>query len=198
MNTPGPSLHPFLSHFLCFPPTGTFVCPSESPSCSSTHTESGCGWRQHCFGCFCTWTLNYKKRPFLVSLIQMEELPLGRRYREIYGCFSSRRSIPLSGKVGLQLAPACVNIMYTTRRSIHLVPMKYREWAGRSASLTSLCSAIRLSAIMAHHVSGGLDLGCSQKPNAVVLQKHHLQTCWWGVRSRLEAAHSPTCLIWEL
>lgn len=31
--------------------------------------------------------------------------------------------------------------------------MKYREWAGHSASLTSLYSAIRLSAIMAHHLS---------------------------------------------
>lgn len=71
---------------------------------------------------------------------------------------------------------ACVNIMYTTHRSIHLVPMKYREWAGHSASLTSLYSAIRLSAIMAHRLSREPFLGQCSKTNRCSSASH--RTIW--------------------
>lgn len=101
---------------------------------------------------------------------------------------------------------ACVNIMYTTHRSIHLVPMKYREWAGHSASLTSLYSTIRLSAIMSHHhPSGKLYLGCI--PNQIRCGLASVGTIWKVLnllikcevqRGRQAASHTSTfCLIWE-
>lgn len=83
--------------------------------------------------------------------------------------------------------------MYTAHRLIHLVPMKYREWAGHSTSLTSLHSTIRLSAIMASPPLSGTNLGLRLKATAAH-SPASLQT-FWNILNLWIQREAPTCLF---
>lgn len=145
--------------------SGRLFCRCHWRPRNRCHNTDDVSWRSLCFSFFEPGAVFSSKLSFPNS--NKEPLPISALNCKIV----SPAKLPVllgkstvSVKVGLQPDQACANIMYTTHRSIHLVPMKYREWAGHSASLTSLFSAIRLSAIMALCVSRGPFLGCVQNP----------------------------------